>query len=107
MAFDSARRGIDCARAIQQALADHRRTSGFALSVRTGLHTAEASFRDEGYSGMGVHVAARVAALAEGGEIVATAETLAEAGETATTNPREASLKGVSAPVGVASVTWA
>lgn len=107
VAFDSARRGIDCARAIQQALADHRRTSGFALSVRTGLHTAEASFRDESYSGMGVHVAARVAALAEGGEIVATAETLAEAGETATTNPREASLKGVSAPVGVASVTWA
>jgi class 3 adenylate cyclase len=107
VAFDSARQGIDCARAIQRALADHRRTSGFALSVRTGLHTAEASVREDGYSGMGVHVAARVAALAEGGEIVATAETLAEAGEPATTNPREAMLKGVSAPVSISSVTWA
>ena len=33
------------------------------------------------YSGMGVHVAARVAALAGGGEILATSETLAEAGD--------------------------
>ncbi len=106
VAFELARRAIDCAIAIQQALADHRRTTGFAPPVRIGLHSADANRRGADYSGMGVHLAARVAALAGGGEIVATAETLAEAGTVATTAPREATLKGVSAPVGVASVEW-
>ena len=40
------------------------RQHGFAPSVRIGLHTAEASRRGTDYSGKGVHVAARVAALA-------------------------------------------
>ena len=43
--------------------------------VRIGLHTAEANRRGADYSGKGVHVAARVAALAVGGQILATAET--------------------------------
>jgi class 3 adenylate cyclase len=107
VAFDSAREGVECAIAIQRALAEHRRSTGFASSVRIGLHAAEANRRGEDYRGMGVHVAARVAALAGAGEIVATAETLAEAGDVATSSPREASLKGVTAPVTVASVSWA
>jgi class 3 adenylate cyclase len=106
VAFDSARKGVDCAVAIQRALAEHRRTSGFAPAVRIGLHAAEANRRGDDYSGMGVHVAARVAALAGGGEIVATVETLEEAGEVAETEPRETSLKGVTAPVRVVSVAW-
>jgi class 3 adenylate cyclase len=106
-AFDTAHQGIDCARSIQRTLSEHRRSSGFALSVRVGLHTAEASRRGEDYSGVGVHLAARVAALAEGGEILATAATLAEAGELDTSNPREASVRGVTAPVSLASVAWA
>ena len=106
VAFDSARPAIDCAIAIQTALAEHRRTSGFALSVRIGLHTAEANRRGEDYSGMGVHLAARVAALAGGGEILASEATLAEAGDVATTASREAVVKGVTTPVSVASVTW-
>ncbi|TMD29057.1 MAG: adenylate/guanylate cyclase domain-containing protein, partial [Chloroflexi bacterium] len=76
VAFESADASIGCARAIQRALADHRRTSGFALSVRIGVHSAEANRRGEDYSGVGVHLAARVAALAKGGEIIATADTL-------------------------------
>lgn len=107
VAFDSARQGIDCAVAIQRALVEHRRTSGFAISVRIGLHSAEANQRGDDYSGVGVHLAARVAALASGGEILATAETLAEAGDVAASEPREASVKGVSVPVSVASVAWA
>ena len=81
VAFDSGRRGIECAIAIQRALAEHRRTSGFALSVRIGLHAADANRRGGDYSGMGVNVAARVAALAGGGEIVASADALADAGD--------------------------
>jgi class 3 adenylate cyclase len=106
VAFDSARRGIDCAIAIQRALAEHRRTNGFAPSVRIGLHAAEANRRGDDYSGMGVHVAARVAALAGDGEIVATIETLGEADDILTADPREAALKGVTDPVKVASVRW-
>jgi class 3 adenylate cyclase len=106
VAFDSARRGIDCAIAIQQTLVEHRMTSGFALSVRIGLHAAEANKRGDDYSGVAVHVAARVAALAGDGEIVATSQTLAEAGGTPASDPREVSLKGVSDPVRVAFVVW-
>jgi len=106
-AFDTARAGIDCARSIQRTLADHRQDSGFALSVRVGLHTAEANRRADDYSGMGVHVASRVAALAGGGEILATGETLAEAGDAGASEPREATVKGVTAPVSISKVTWA
>jgi class 3 adenylate cyclase len=106
VAFDAARPAVNCAIAIQQVLAEHRRSSGFALSVRIGLHSAEASQRADDYSGIGVHLASRVAALGAGGEIVATADTLEEAGEVATEAPREAMLRGVSAPVPVATVSW-
>ena len=81
VAFESARQALDCAIAIQQTLAGHRRTTGFAPSVRIGLHVAEANRHGEDYSGMGVHVAARVAALGGAGDIVASVETLEEAGQ--------------------------
>lgn len=106
VAFEEARAGIDCAIAIQQTLADHRRTTGFAPSVRIGVHVAEANRHGDDYSGMGVHVAARVAALAGAGEIVASIEALAEAGDVVATDRREATLKGVAAPVPVATVAW-
>ena len=106
-AFASARQGVDCAVAIQRALAEHRRTAGFAPSVRIGLHTGEARRRGEHYSGANVHIAARVAALAGGGEIFATSEVLADTGDVAASPVRDVSVKGVSAPVGVAAVPWA
>ena len=106
-AFEAARPALDCAIAIQRALADHRRTTGFALQVRIGLHSAEATRRGDDYSGMGVHVAARVAALAAEGGIMASAATLGEAGDVAVADARDASLKGVRDPVRVASVSWA
>ena len=107
VAFDSARLAIDCAKAIQVALAEHRRTEAFVPSVRIGLHTAEANRRAADYSGVGVHLASRVAALAGGGEIVATVDVLDEVGDVAATNVHEATVKGVSTPVRVATVTWA
>jgi hypothetical protein len=47
-----------------------------------------------------------VAGLGGAEEIVASAETLAEAGEVAASESREASVKGVTAPIRVASITW-
>ena len=102
VAFDTAREAIDCAIAIQRAIAAHRTD----IEVRIGLHRAEANQRGDDFSGVGVHLAARVAALATGGEILATAETLADAGDVASSGSHEASVKGVAAPVTVAAVTW-
>ena len=42
VAFATARQGLDCAMAVQRALDEHRRASGFAPPVRMGLHSAEA-----------------------------------------------------------------
>jgi len=103
-AFDSALAAVDCAISIQRALSD--RTTSFAPPVRIGLHTAEANRRGDDYSGVGVHVAARVAALAEAGEILATTETLNEARDVAVVDPRTATVKGVKAPVSFARVDW-
>jgi class 3 adenylate cyclase len=105
VAFESSRVAIECAVAIQRALDDHRRTSGFAPPVRIGLHAANATQRGHDYSGMGVHLAARIAGLAQGGEVVASAETLSEA-DVEAVGAREVQVKGVSVPVGIASVTW-
>jgi class 3 adenylate cyclase len=105
-AFDSTPPGIACAISIQRALADHRSASGFAPPVRIGLHTAEATQRGADYSGMGVHVAARVAGLAREGQILISSDTLAEADGIETSEPFEVGIKGVSTPLTVASVSW-
>lgn len=107
VAFPSARKAVDCATAIQRALRDHQESIGFAPSIRIGLHAADANRRGMDYSGIGVHVAARVGAIAGSGEILATVETLAEAGLPASADAREVSVKGVSAPLQVAAVAWA
>ena len=92
---------------IQRRLADHRRAHGFAPQVRIGLHAAEATIVADDYTGIGVHQAARVGAMAEGGEILVTRETVdAEPIPFPVTDERTVSLKGLAQPVGVASVDW-
>jgi class 3 adenylate cyclase len=44
--------------------------------------------------------------LASGAEILASSETLAEAPDVDATEPRTVAVKGVSAPIQVASVYW-
>ena len=105
-AFDTAGQAIRSAIAIQRALTSHAETNGFAPPVRIGLHAADATQRGEDFSGLGVHVAARIAALASGGEILASAEALDEAGDLAAIDEREVEVRGVSTPVRVASIIW-
>jgi class 3 adenylate cyclase len=107
VAFDDARAALTCAVAIQRALVDHRRAHGFAPLVRIGVHAAEATRRGQDYSGGEVHKAARIASLAEGGEILATVETLTAAdGRFSVSDQRAVTLKGVAQPVEVARVDW-
>jgi class 3 adenylate cyclase len=106
VAFDDARAAVESAIEIQKLLADHRRNTGFAPMVRIGLHTADANRHGNDYSGVGVHVAARVSALAGGGEIIVSADTVAEAGSLQVKDRRAVELKGVSAPVEVGLVEF-
>jgi class 3 adenylate cyclase len=102
--FDSPEQAIAAAVAIQRRLAEHRKTAGFAPPVRIGLHAADANQVGDNYRGRGVHEAARIAALAKGGEIVASTAT---AGDTyPTAEPRSEILKGFSEPVDVVTIDW-
>lgn len=82
---------LGCAVAIQEALQEHRRRNGFAPSVRIGLHMAEATREGADWSGVGVHAAARVGALAEAEEILLSRETAEVAGLRIASRSRAAS----------------
>lgn len=105
-AFESARSAIDTAIAVQDALREGRDGSATPLSVRIGLHTADATQRGADFSGIGVHVAARIGALAGGGEILASVATLELAGDVATSVTRSEPVRGVTTPVEIATIAW-
>jgi class 3 adenylate cyclase len=64
--FDGPARAVRCAAAI----CDNVREIG--LEVRAGVHTGEVERRGNSFSGVAVHIGARVAALAEAGEVLVT-----------------------------------
>jgi class 3 adenylate cyclase len=107
VAFGDSDAALACAVRVQRALAEHRREHGFAPLVRIGVHTDEATRRGQDYSGGGVHAAARIAATAEGGQILASEETLAETtGSFTSSAASELTLRGLPEPVRVAVVEW-
>jgi len=99
IAFASARNAVQCARAIQRALAarfdDH---PDGAVRVRIGLHTGEAIREEADFYGKNVVLAARIAAQARGGEIVASAivkQLTESAGDIHFEDEREVQLAGL------------
>jgi class 3 adenylate cyclase len=64
-AFDGPARAIRCAGAIRDGLRP------LNLEVRCGLHTGECEVVDNDLAGIAVHIGARVAALADPGEVLA------------------------------------
>lgn len=107
VAFQDVPRAVECAVAIQRRLAEHRRAHGFAPQVRIGLHAAPATRSGSTYHGKGVHEAARIAALAGGGEILVSRRSLAdEYVDFPLSEPRSATLKGVSEAFDVIAVDW-
>lgn len=62
--FDGPARAINCACAIRDAVAD------LGLPVRAGLHTGEVEMVDSDVHGIAVHIAARILALADVGEVL-------------------------------------
>ena len=105
VAFPSADAALGCALALRGVLAEHRRLHGFSPSVRIGLHSAEAVMTATGYQGHGVHVAARIGALAGPGEIVVSSDVLDAAGSPPEHGElREESLRGIARPVTIATL---
>lgn len=106
VAFPSAEAAVECALAIRRTLADQRRQHGFAPSVRIGLHSGEALKTPTGYEGRGVHIAARIGALAGPDEILVSRATLDASNQATEHGPlRTESLRGITAPIEIAALS--
>lgn len=96
-----------CAIDIQQTLHRHRAESGFAPEIRIGIHSAEVTETDQSHTGLEVHKAARIAALAQGGEILASAEVVRDLSSGFSfSRPRQVSIKGFADSCEVVTLVW-
>jgi len=68
--FTSATRALECAIGMQRAFAAHNESAEEPIRVRIGLNAGEPIAEEEDLFGTAVNVAARIAAQAEGGEIL-------------------------------------
>jgi eukaryotic-like serine/threonine-protein kinase len=100
VAFQSAKKGLDCAIAIQRAFDGHNATHREHVRVRIGLHAGEAIKDGDDFYGKNVILASRVAGKALGGEILVSSlvHQLVESSVSAGlfSEPREMELKGLS-----------
>ena len=108
-AFGAPEPAVRSAVAIQRAFDTGRRKGRAAVLVRIGIHHGDVVHRDNDIFGRNVAQAARVAALAEGGEILVS-ETVADAVADCTDlelgPPREVELKGLAGEHHVCAVAW-
>src|SRR4051812_44475798 len=75
--FPSATAAVSSAAGAQHRLADHRWSHGRPLRVRMGLHTGEGVLGGDDYLGIDVNTAARIAAAANGGQVLISGATRA------------------------------
>ena len=68
--FGSAADAVRCCVAAQRALSSHDWPGGIPVRVRMGLHSGEPVRHEDEYVGLDVHRAARIAAVAHGGQVV-------------------------------------
>lgn len=62
--FDGPSRAVTCAHAMR------RRVNSLGLDLRAGAHTGEIELRGDDIGGLGVHIASRVASVAQAGEVL-------------------------------------
>lgn len=110
MVFSTPNRAVRAAVAVQRAT--RKGTGRVSLAVRIGIHHGGVVHRGNDIFGRNVALAARVAGLAEGGEILISepvGETMAASGkldDLELTAARRVSLKGLSGEFMVRSVEW-
>jgi class 3 adenylate cyclase/predicted negative regulator of RcsB-dependent stress response len=101
LAFSDPNAAVESAVAIQKQLDEH----AFPAEVRIGVHTAEATDAGGDYQGEGINLAARIGQLAQGGQILASCDSISGIPLVCST-PTEAQLKGFEEPVRVTSIDW-
>ena len=77
IAFPKATEAIAASADIQRTLEEHTWPEGAQVLVRMGLHTGEPWLAGEGYVGMDVHRAARIAHVGHGGQVLLSETTAA------------------------------
>jgi len=106
--FSSATRALECAIAVQKAFAEHNQTAAEPMKVRIGLNAGEPIAEEKDLHGTAVNLAARIAARAEGGEIL-TSDVVRQlvAGKRFLFRDRgEVELRGFEDPVRLYEVRW-
>jgi class 3 adenylate cyclase len=68
--FERANSAVGAAVLAQRALSEHAWPKDVELRVRMGVHTGEPIVGEERYLGLGVHRAARIGAVAHGGQVL-------------------------------------
>ena len=106
VAFPDITSALGSAVEIQRRLVEHRHAHGFAPQVRMGLHSTAATHDGSDYTGIGVHTAARISALAGADEILVSVETIGAVPDARISAPRAANLKGIAEAVDVVAVEW-
>jgi len=109
VAFASAARALACAVDIQKAFAGHNKTAEEPVNVRIGLNTGESIEEAGDYFGTAVTLAARVAARAQGGQVLVSEVVRTVGGSLAGVEFRDAGrkqLKGIKGRQRVYEVVW-
>jgi len=106
--FSSATRALECAIAMQRAFADHNESAEEPIRVRVGLNAGEPIAEEEDLFGTAVITAARIAAKAEGGEILAAnvVRELAAGKGFLFADRGDVALRGFEDPVRLYEVSW-
>jgi len=97
-AFADARASAQAALAIQRTLRDTEWPGDIRMRVRIGLHTGAPSLTDEGYTGIDVVRASRIANAGHGAQVVVSAETLAQLDDILSRDLGEHRLQGLATP---------
>jgi class 3 adenylate cyclase len=109
VAFASAARALSCAVAIQKAFAAYNETAEQPIRVRIGLNTGESIEEAGDYFGTAVTLAARIAARAQGGQILVSEVVRTVGGSLAGVEFHDAGrkqLKGIKGRQRVYEVVW-
>jgi adenylate cyclase len=110
VAFPTPEEAVRCAIAVQRAFDKGSRKGKSVVLVRIGIHYGDVVHRDNDIFGRNVAQAARVAALAAGGEVLVSesvAEAVDECEDVVLGEQREVQLKGLSGDHVVTVVDWA
>jgi class 3 adenylate cyclase len=106
--FSSATGALECAIATQRAFAEHNESAGEPIRVRIGLNAGEPIAEAEDLFGTAVNLAARIAAQAAGGEILASdvVRQLVAGKGFLFSDRGEVALRGFEDPVRLCQVRW-